>query len=212
MTDSEIVSRLIFLAFVAEPAEPVPFGPDSKPLLTWGEAMGLYARCIERERSPQGLHVHCTAAPEVLDFARRLNEKAEAETANLLNAEPPSEMQPGPDDAAPAKPGLVLDPPPIFPDKPNPLEGFVPLRAKEIKGELSTVPHFTGKGATDKREIFDRMNAFRDKHRLQAFKTAAEASDGKLTEWEIRDMMECKPAPMTKWHALRDALDRLEGS
>ncbi len=205
MTDSEIVSRLIFLAFVAEPAEPVPFGPDSKPLLTWGEAMGLYARCIERERSPQGLTLNC--APEKLDFL------AATEAANILSdyflkAEP----EPEPDDTAQAKPGLVLDPPPIFPDKPNPLEETVPLRAKEIKGELSTVPAFTGKGATDKRKIFDRMNAFRDKHRLQAFKTAAEASDGKLTEWEIRDMMECKPAPMTKWHALRDALDRLEGS
>lgn len=212
MKDSEIVSRLIFLAFVAEPAEPVPFGPDETPLLTWNDAMGLYSRCIERELSPQGLTVHCTAAPEVLDFARRLNEKAEAEAANLLNAEPPSELQPLPDDAAPAKPGLVLDPPPIFPDKPNPLEETVPLRAKDIKQELSTVPSFTGKGATVKRETFDRMSEFREKHRLAAFKTVAEASDGKLTEWEIRDMMECAPAPMTKWHALRDALDRLEGA
>ena len=209
MTDSEIVSRLIFLAFVAEPAEPVPFGPDSKPLLTWGEVMGLYARCIEREISPQGLHVHCTAAPEVFDFVTKIEEKEAAEAAEA--AAWASLFTPSQEAKQEASP-LVLDPPPIFPPQPNPLEETVPLRAKEIKGELSTVPAFVGKGATDKRKIFDRMNVFRDKHRLQAFKTAAEASDGKLTEWEIRDMMECKPAPMSKWHALRDALDRLEGS
>ena len=235
MKDSEIVSKLIFLAFIAAPPEPVQAVDDGTGMLAWSDAMGLYARCIEREAhllpdiedflirpgsmqvmtqeehkaAHEGLHVTCHVSPETAAFAKDIVEKVEAEEATLSEAiaaleDPAAFLDPEPGAE------VLQVPPPIYEDKPSPLDGMVPLRAKEIKAELSTVPSFKGKGATEKRETFDRMNRFRETHRTQAFKVAAEASDGKLTEWQLRDMMEGKHAPMCRWADLAAALDRLE--
>ena len=235
MKDSEIVSKLIFLAFIAA-QEPVQAVDDGTGMLAWADAMGLYARCVEREAhllpdiedflirpdsmqvmtqeehkaAHEGLHVTCHVSPGTAAFAKDIVEKVEAEETDLSAAIAALEDPEAFLDPEPMKPGIVLDPPPIFPDKPNPLEETIPLRAKDINAELSTVPKFIGKGATEKRETFDRMNRFRETHRTQAFKVAAEASDGKLTEWQLRDMMEGKPAPMSRWNYLAAALDRLE--
>ena len=220
MKDSEIVSKLIFLAFIATP-EPVPFGPDERPLLTWHDAMGLYARSIEREASgapgsslPTGGVLEAVPADHFRDVTKMFDVDKET-CATLSEAiaaleDPEAFLDPEPE-SVPMQPGLVLDPPPIYEEKPSPLEGTVDLRAKDLMHDLPPAPKFRGPYAQMKRETYERMTSFRQQHGLGSYRTVAEASDGAFTEWQLRDMMDNKPTAQMRWDALKAALDRLEG-
>lgn len=61
MLHSEVISRLIFLAFIAAP-EPVPIRDDGKAMLSWNDAMALYADAILQE-AEAAKHAEAEARP-----------------------------------------------------------------------------------------------------------------------------------------------------
>ena len=186
--------------------------------------MGLYARCIEREVfGPSGTPAPTAGAlgPAPADHFRDVTKMVDVDEATcatlgeaLAALEDPEALldpEPEPEPDEPMKPGLILDPPPIYPEQPSPLDGPVELRAKDIKRELSTTPKFSGPNAKLKRETYDRMAQFRLQHGLGSYQTVSDATGGICTEWQLRDMMDNKPAPQSRWDALKKALDKLEG-
>lgn len=66
---------------------------------------------------------------------------------------------------------------------------------------------FGGRGGTEKREIFNRVVSFRKENGLSYPIILAKASNGAITDNEIRDMMDAHKYPIEKWRALAAALD-----
>lgn len=178
MKQSEVISKLIFLAFVASP-EPVPMMDDGKALISWSEAMHAYAEAVSAEREEQWLMTQIDPVPV-----------SESDT----------------DDAAPSPPPQA--PPPDLPPLPEP----VVLRGSKMQPVgVVTGAKFAGKEAGNKRKIYDRVCAYRAAYGLGAYATIAAASKGKLTEWDVRDIVDGKKVKYDLWLKLKDVLDHLDG-
>jgi len=94
--------------------------------------------------------------------------------------------QPDPEPEAPAAPPSV---PPV--DKPN---------------------TFMGKGAAEKRTIFERLQSYKENNGVGCLKKLADASNNKLSVSDIRDMLGCGKYPLQSWLDLNTALDAAEES
>ena len=138
-------------------------------------------------------------------------------------------LREGAESAERRMPGKKITPPPEDDPNAGALSGFLPFGAEkdgaaapaetEISGgsasegppvkEESPKP-VTGRGATEKREIADRLDAYCARTGLGAARRVAEASKGKLTQETVRLMKERAPFPLATWRALAKALDRVE--
>lgn len=72
-----------------------------------------------------------------------------------------------------------------------------------------TLKPFTGKGATEKTAIYNRLHEYREKHGLGSYGPLVEASDGKLTDTAIRMMYDAARMPLSDWKLLETALDKV---
>lgn len=70
---------------------------------------------------------------------------------------------------------------------------------------------FAGKGASEKREIFERLKAYRAERGLGCLKKLAAASNGILDEDQIRNMLDGQKETLQNWKILGAALDYEEG-
>lgn len=178
MRQSEVISKLIYLAFISN-AEPVPVMDDGKALISWDDAMRAYAEAVSAEREEQWLTTQLAPVPV-----------SESDT----------------DDDVPARPPQA--PPPDLPPIPEP----VVLRGSKMQpvGAVTSAK-FAGKEAGNKRKIYDRVCAYRAAYGLGAYATLAAAGKGKLTEWDIRDIVDGKKVKYDLWLKLKDVLDHLDG-
>lgn len=76
------------------------------------------------------------------------------------------------------------------PPKPEPLPGFSPVPV--------------GRGAGEKREILDALNAFRREHGPGAI--GALARKAKVEEGVLRDILQCQKVPIATWRKVGKAL------
>ena len=83
MKQSEIISRLICLAFV-ERDSPIPLLDDGRTILRWEEAMGAYAEAVLREAE-----ANPSAAAAAAPLAGEPGEAAESEDPEKTAAELP---------------------------------------------------------------------------------------------------------------------------
>lgn len=87
-----------------------------------------------------------------------------------------------------------------------------PEPEKPVKKEAeSAEATFQGKGASEKREIFERLKAYRAERGLGCLKKLAAASNGILDEDQIRNMLDGQKETLQKWKILGAALDYEEG-
>lgn len=70
---------------------------------------------------------------------------------------------------------------------------------------------FSGQGGKEKREVYQRLRAFRDKNGLGCFVRLEAAANKAVTASEITEMYNAAPYPMAKWRVLAAALDFVEG-
>lgn len=69
---------------------------------------------------------------------------------------------------------------------------------------------FSGAGGGEKRQIYERLCAYRERSGLGSFAALVNASDGSLSEADVRGMFDATPTPIAKWKALDAAMDSLE--
>ena len=79
--------------------------------------------------------------------------------------------------------------------------------------EADTIPTFkpAGIGAAEKREVFERLVAYRRQHGLGSLAAIAKAANGVVTEDEIRAMLAGDKYPLAKWKVVGSALDFVNG-
>lgn len=68
---------------------------------------------------------------------------------------------------------------------------------------------FMGKGAGEKRAIFDRLQLYKETCSAGWASNLADASKGKLTASTVRDMQNCGKHALPEWIALGRALDKV---
>ena len=90
------------------------------------------------------------------------------------------------------------------------LEAPEPEKPEEKEAE-SAEATFQGKGASEKREIFERLKAYRAERGLGCLKKLAAASNGILDEDQIRNMLDGQKETLQNWKILGAALDYEEG-
>ena len=84
----------------------------------------------------------------------------------------------------------------------------VPEHDKPVEKEAeSAEATFQGKGASEKREIFERLKAYRARNGLGCLKKLAAASNGILDEDQIRTMLDGQKETLQNWKILGAALD-----
>ena len=67
-----------------------------------------------------------------------------------------------------------------------------------------------GRGASEKRAIYERLADFRQRNGLGCFAEIERASRGKISEAELRAMLDAAPYPLAKWKVVQTALDLIE--
>lgn len=73
-------------------------------------------------------------------------------------------------------------------------------------------PQIGGRGSTEKRAIYEKLKAYREKHGLGSYAPLAKASNRALSEDTIRDMATGEGTfPLSKWKVLEAAIDYCEG-
>lgn len=86
------------------------------------------------------------------------------------------------------------------------LEAPEPEKTAEKEAESADAT-FQGKGASEKREIFERLKAYRAERGLGCLKKLAAASNGILDEDQIRNMLDGQKETLQNWKILGAALD-----
>lgn len=69
---------------------------------------------------------------------------------------------------------------------------------------------FDGYGKKIKKETYERLCGFRERHGTGAFMALQEASGGKLSNEKIRRMHSADPVPLQDWRELASVLDKME--
>ena len=205
LSDSEILARLIYRAYIA----PDPHAPlKDEALLPFQAALELYARVWQHDREV------AVKFEELMNMCARCQDEDDDEPCG--DACPITFPEP-------EQPPAVSDPDTETADK---LDGFepVPLRAHDTHTHTHTHTHtaganaggepapklFAGYGAGEKREIYSRLMAFVATHGLGARRKIAEASNGVLTVADVQDMTDAKRVTLSKWQAAAAAMDRIE--
>lgn len=88
-----------------------------------------------------------------------------------------------------------------------------PLPAQAAQGEPAPTPPAapTGRNAAEKRAILARMKAYREKHGLGCWDAVVQASGGKLSADQLRDLYAgACGLSLAQWRLADKALDRLE--
>jgi len=89
------------------------------------------------------------------------------------------------------------------------------LELNDAKGEIKTddagkQEHvFTGRGCAEKREIHDRLLAYREANGIGCLAPLAAAAKG-VSQEDLRMMLGSAPMPLPKWTAVAAALDKIE--
>ena len=195
LKDAEILARLIYRAYIA----PDPHAPlEAEALLPCQAALELYARVWQHDREV------AVKIDELMNLCARCQDEDEpcSDACPITPAEP--------EPAAPDHDAGAADK----------LDGFepVPLRAHDTHthtagandGGEPAPKLFAGYGAGEKREIHARLIAFVASHGLGARRRIAEASNGVLTQEEVRNMTDAKRVTLSKWQAAAAAMDRIE--
>lgn len=187
LSDSEILARLIYRAYIA----PDPHAPlEAEALLPFRAALDLYARTVNQSETTTLLqnallHVPAAACETCGD------------ACPIVFPEPDvsdSDREPEPEPAA---------------DPPDTHTHTHTAAGTNDGGEL-TPRLFAGYGAGEKREIYARLMAFCAAHGLGARRKIAETSNGALTLSDVQDMTDAKRVPLSKWRVAAAAMDWIE--
>ena len=79
--------------------------------------------------------------------------------------------------------------------------------AEHNEADTTSTFKFAGVGATEKREVFERLSDYRRNHGLGSLAVVAKATNGVVTEDEIRAMLAGDKYPLAKWKVVGTALD-----
>ena len=102
-------------------------------------------------------------------------------------------------DRAPEHPAAVK--PSIGPGAPGSGE------AEPNEADTASTFKSVGIGAAEKREVFERLSDYRRNHGLGSLAVVAKATNGVMTEDEIRAMLAGDKYPLAKWKIVGSALD-----
>ena len=86
-------------------------------------------------------------------------------------------------------------------------EGYQGPEEPEEKPTFNAV----GVGAAEKREIYSRLSDYRSRNGLGCLAAVAKATNGVVTEAEIRAMLAGDKYPLAKWKIVGSALDYVDG-
>lgn len=94
---------------------------------------------------------------------------------------------------------------------PKAVPGGVPTDKAAVKaGDTKKQEHvFTGRGSAEKREIHDRLLAYREANGIGCLAPLAAAAKG-VSQEDLRMMLGSAPMPLPKWIAVGKALDKIE--
>ena len=85
-----------------------------------------------------------------------------------------------------------------------------PPPATEEEPMRETSMNACGRGAAEKREIYDRLTVYRAQHGLGCLAPVADATGGVVSEDELRAMLAGDRYPLAKWKVVGLALDFVE--
>ena len=198
-TDAEAVAALIWLAFVV-PEEVLPLEDDGKAYLSFRRALDLYADARSREDAEREALLR-----EAAEEKEQLLAELEAEQGRLRFVHSGDVQPPVPD------PDSVPEPQPPEHTHTHTHTHTQAGRAapKSDDGGIAPAP-FVGKGSGEKRQIFERLTAYCAAHGLGAACKIAKASNGAITDDDVRAMKDGLRVPIQKWRILSAALDWLE--
>ena len=197
MKDSDVLRDLISLAFDRDPADAEITLRDCLDLLSRTVAAEQRNGSDEAGERAKAERAACAASPNVADGTpddgtteRAVRAVRSAQAANR-----------GDNDRAEV-------------GKPKMPQGGICLSTKSE--ELSTRPRASrsvtvGRGAAEKRAIYERLAAYRRENGLGCFARLEKAANGAVTETELHAMLDAEPLPLAKWRAAAAALDRVEG-
>lgn len=92
----------------------------------------------------------------------------------------------------------------------------VPAKAPAVRPEaaasteIAASSGFVGKGGADKKRIYERLRAYRDRVGVGAYRTLAELSNGSLRPETVRSMAMAEKNAYAAWLALEKVLDIAE--
>ena len=209
MKDIDKISRLIFLAFVARPTpEPIPLRDDGTALLSWPDAMELYADAVRREESISERLELLNSSPTLDD---RPDEASDPEREPPVDLPEPTAEEPAAEESAVEKPAAeepaAEEPAAKLPDT----HTHTARRAEAPTNDGGCVKPgaFAGVGAGEKKQIHTRLLAF-CAARPGVTGKLAKATNGLLDVTQIYDMRESGKHPMAQWRAVNAAMDWIE--
>ena len=179
--DSEIIARLIYMAFVAPERANINIGDVS--FVPFAAALELYARAAARETVSES---DAPLEPEESE-ALKMAAVGEAAAQGLYDG-----IRAGLQTAADTHTHTHTH------------------TAGPNDGGGGKQDDFAGKGAQEKREILEHLQRFVDTYSGARRRIAKEAN-GALTYEEILAMSERKPLPLAKWRIADAAMRRIEG-
>ena len=184
--DSEIIARLIYMAFVAPERANINIGDVS--FVPFAAALELYARAAAREN--------------VSESDARADAPCNGDSCPVELPEDASEPDKA---AAPDLDGF----------EPVPLRSHDTHThthtAGATDGEGRAPGSFVGYGSGEKRDCFARITEYVISHGPGAKREIANAGDGSITLDDVIAMCGSRRVPLSKWRAAAAALDRLEG-